>query len=244
MDRNSDLYKVGLALHGHKCPAMPLGLRAGLAAMEALGVEHAPDGQLTALVEMDRNHCSTCFADGVQVATGCTFGKGNIRSLGYGKFALTLIDNKTSRSVRVIPTVKTMRRNQESEFLGLRKKGTPASQIDPALSEPLTDAVLSDPVDALFKVGYSLRATCSGIKPGTCAPERLPGCGMGMRKSAGNVHFPYLLTSPIEVSLRRRRTALCHEFPIPPLLSCSRELTKPVFHPPCDTPNANLPYQH
>ena len=152
MDRNSELYKVGLALHGHKCPAMPLGLRAGLAAMEALGVEHAPDGQLTALVEMDRNHCSTCFADGVQVATGCTFGKGNIRSLGYGKFALTLIDNKTSRSVRVIPTVKTMRRNQESEFLGLRKKGTPASQIDPALSEPLTDAVLADPVEALFKV--------------------------------------------------------------------------------------------
>jgi hypothetical protein len=37
---------------------------------------------ITALVEIDRNHCSTCFADGVQVATGCTFGKGNIRSLG------------------------------------------------------------------------------------------------------------------------------------------------------------------
>ena len=88
----------------------------------------------------------------MQVATGCTFGKGNIRSLGYGKFALTLIDNKTSRSVRVIPTVKTMRRNQDSEFLGLRKKGTPASQIDPALSEPLIDTVLADPVDALFKV--------------------------------------------------------------------------------------------
>ena len=102
MDKNDELYKVGLALHGHKCPAMPLGLRAGLAAMEALGVQHAPDGQLTALVEIDRNHCSTCFADGVQVTTGCTFGKGNIRSLGYGKFALTLIDNKTGRSVRVV----------------------------------------------------------------------------------------------------------------------------------------------
>jgi hypothetical protein len=101
MDKNDELYQVGLALHGHKCPAMPLGLRAGVAAMEALGVQHAPDGQLTALVEIDRNHCSTCFADGVQVATGCTFGKGNIRSLGYGKFALTLIDNQRGRSVRV-----------------------------------------------------------------------------------------------------------------------------------------------
>lgn len=131
MDKNDELYKVGLALHGHKCPAMPLGLRAGLAAMEALGVQHAPDGQLTALVEIDRNHCSTCFADGVQVATGCTFGKGNIRSLGYGKFALTLIDNKTGRSVRVVATPEAMRRSQESEFIQYRKKGMPASQVDP-----------------------------------------------------------------------------------------------------------------
>jgi formylmethanofuran dehydrogenase subunit E len=152
MDRNSELYKIGLALHGHTCPAMPLGLRAGLAAMEALGVQHAPDGQLTALVEIDRNHCSTCFADGVQVATGCTFGKGNIRSLGYGKFALTLIDNKTSRSVRVAATPKTIRRNQESEFLRQRRQGVPASQINVALAEPLIDMVLADPVEALFKI--------------------------------------------------------------------------------------------
>jgi formylmethanofuran dehydrogenase subunit E len=165
MDRKSELYKVGLALHGHACPAMPLGLRAGLAAMDALGVQHAPDGQLSALVEIDRNHCSTCFADGVQVATGCTFGKGNIRSLGYGKFALTLIDNKTSRSVRVVPTIKTMRRNQESQFLQQRRKGIPASQVDPGLAEPLIDAVLSDPVDALFTVEPVKQTTLPQMLP-------------------------------------------------------------------------------
>jgi len=165
MDRNSELYKVGLALHGHKCPAMPLGLRAGLAAMEALGVKHAPDGQLTAQVEIDRNHCSTCFADGVQVATGCTFGKGNIRSLGYGKFALTLIDNTSSRSVRVVPTQKAMRRNQESNFLQRRRQGTPASQIDPALAEPLIDGVLADPVDALFTVEQVKQVTLPQMLP-------------------------------------------------------------------------------
>jgi hypothetical protein len=31
-------------------------------------------------------------------------------------------------------------------------KGGPASQVDPGLAEPLIDAVLSDPVDALFTV--------------------------------------------------------------------------------------------
>ena len=152
MDTNSELYKVGLTLHGHKCPAMPLGLRAGEAAMQTLGVQHAPDGQLTALVEIDRNHCSTCFADGVQVTTGCTFGKGNIRSLGYGKFALTLIDNKTGRSVRVAVTPEAMRRSQESEFIQYRKNGAPASQVDPALVEPLIDQVLAEKTEVLFKI--------------------------------------------------------------------------------------------
>ena len=153
MDKNDELYKVGLALHGHKCPAMPLGLRAGLAAMETLGVAHAPDGQLTALVEIDRNHCSTCFADGVQVATGCTFGKGNIRSLGYGKFALTLIDNKTGRSVRVVATPEAMRRSQESEFITYRKRGVPASQVAEKLVEPLIDQVLAEDPHVLFNIG-------------------------------------------------------------------------------------------
>lgn len=131
---------------------MPLGLRAGEAAMQALGVLHAPDGQLTALVEIDRNHCSTCFADGVQVTTGCTFGKGNIRSLGYGKFALTLIDNKSGRSVRVVATPEAMRRSQESEFIQYRKNGTPASKVDSALVEPLIDQVLAEKTEVLFKI--------------------------------------------------------------------------------------------
>lgn len=153
MDKNDELYKIGLALHGHKCPAMPLGLRAGLAAMETLGVAHAPDGQLAALVEIDRNHCSTCFADGVQVATGCTFGKGNIRSLGYGKFAVTLIDNKTGRSVRVVATPEAMRRSQESEFITYRKRGVPASHVDEKLVEPLIDQVLAEDPHVLFNIG-------------------------------------------------------------------------------------------
>lgn len=46
-----DFYDHGLALHGHKCPAMPMGLRVGAAALNALGVERAADGQLLALVD-------------------------------------------------------------------------------------------------------------------------------------------------------------------------------------------------
>jgi formylmethanofuran dehydrogenase subunit E len=153
MDRNDELYKAGLLLHGHKCPAMPMGLRAGLAALEALGVERAADGQLTALIEIDSEHCATCYADGIQMATGCTFGKGNIRKLGYGKFVLTLVDNRTGRSVRVATRNEVIKRNQESEFIQYRKKGVPASKIDPTLVEPYVEFILAAQPEELFNIG-------------------------------------------------------------------------------------------
>ena len=153
MKRTDELFIAGLLLHGHKCPAMPMGLRAGMAALEALGVERATDGQLTALVEIDSDHCATCYADGVMMATGCTFGKGNIRKLGYGKFVLTLIDNKTGRSVRVATRNEVIKRNQESEFIQFRKKGVPASKIAPELIEPAMDFILVESTEKLFSIG-------------------------------------------------------------------------------------------
>jgi formylmethanofuran dehydrogenase subunit E len=152
MDTNHELYRAGLLLHGHKCPAMPMGLRAGLAALEALGASRAMDGQLVALVEIDSDHCATCYADGIQMATGCTFGKGNIQKLGYGKFALTLVERKTGRSARVVTRPETIKRSQESEFIQFRKTGVPASQIDAALVDPLVDFIMTAPTNDLFVV--------------------------------------------------------------------------------------------
>ena len=153
MDTNDDLYRAALLLHGHTCPAMPMGLRAGLAALDALGVERAADGQLAALVETDEDHCATCYADGIQMATGCTFGKGNIHKLGYGKFAVTVIDRPSGRSVRVVTRPETMQKSKESAFIAHRKKGTPASHIDPAVAKPLVDEMLRAPTEELFSIG-------------------------------------------------------------------------------------------
>lgn len=152
MDTNNEFYKAGLLLHGHKCPAMPMGLRAGMAALQALGVERAKDGQLVALIEIDSDHCATCYADGIMMATGCTFGKGNIKKLGYGKFAVTLIDRKSKRSVRVVTRNEVIKRNQESEFIKYRKNGVPASQIAPELIDPAVEFILQESDENLFKI--------------------------------------------------------------------------------------------
>ena len=108
--------EAGLNLHGHKCPAMPLGLRAGAAAMTRLGVERSKDKDLSAIVELGDDHCSHCFADGIQTVTGCTFGKGNLRKMAYGKFGVTLVDRKSGQAIRVVPQAEAQARMKETPF--------------------------------------------------------------------------------------------------------------------------------
>jgi formylmethanofuran dehydrogenase subunit E len=145
---------AGLKLHGHKCPAMPLGLRAGAIAMNRLGVERSQDKQLLALVELGDDHCSHCYGDGVQMVTGCTFGKGNIRQLGYGKFGLTLVDRATGRAVRVVPLADAQVQVKRTPFFhDYRMKGVPASKVPEELVDPLIEHVLNAPEDELFTIG-------------------------------------------------------------------------------------------
>jgi formylmethanofuran dehydrogenase subunit E len=150
---DKELLAFGQRFHGHKCPAMPMGLRVALAAMKQLGVQHAPDGQLEAILELDEEHCATCFADGVQVATGCTYGKGNIKRLGYGKWGLTLVDKKSGRAVRVVPKAEAMMKSKQSKFMEMRKAGIPASKVPAEIADPLVEMVVNAPDEALLDIG-------------------------------------------------------------------------------------------
>ncbi len=132
---------------------MPLGLRVGAAAMNALGVERSTDGQLIALVELGDEHCSHCFADGVQVVTGCTFGKGNIHQLGYGKFGLTLIDVAHKRAVRVVPKAEVQVATKKTEFFkNYREKGVPASKVPANVVEPLIEKVMDESEEQIMTI--------------------------------------------------------------------------------------------
>jgi len=148
-----DYLELGLKLHGHKCPAMPMGLRAGAAAMNKLGVERTGDSEWLALVELGENHCATCFADGVQAITGCTFGKGNIQKTNKGKWGLTLINKKAKKAVRVYPKAEVMAKNKESEFFkNYRMKGVPPTQVPDAVVMPLLEGVMNAPEKTLLNV--------------------------------------------------------------------------------------------
>ncbi len=153
MVKAKEWLEFGQKFHGHKCPAMPNGLRAAEAAMNKLGVERTGDGFLHAIVEIGENHCATCFADGVQVMTGCTFGKGNIERAHKGKWGLTLIDKRTNRAVRVTPKAEAMMQTKKTAFFkDYRERGVPPTQVPDEVVQPLVDKVMNASVEMILSV--------------------------------------------------------------------------------------------
>lgn len=94
------------ARHDHLCPRQILGARIGLAGLAALGFDEPPaKKRLLTIVETDG-----CFADGIEVATGCTVGHRTLRVEDYGKVAAVFVDVITGRSLRVAPVTDIRQR--------------------------------------------------------------------------------------------------------------------------------------
>jgi len=147
-----DYLDLGFKFHGHKCPAMPLGLRAGLAAMKKLGVEHASNKELYCLCETGFAHATMCFVDGVQVATGCTFGKSNIEKLNYEKNAITLIEVKKKKAVRVALNPEFQKKGLSSKFVQMRKEHIEPKDIASDIVDPMIENIMKQPDELLFKI--------------------------------------------------------------------------------------------
>jgi formylmethanofuran dehydrogenase subunit E len=75
MERCDEFLSRAIEFHGHLGPYLVLGLKAGLYANQTLGRDPM---KTEALIKTKATPPQSCFADGVQFSTGCTFGKGNI----------------------------------------------------------------------------------------------------------------------------------------------------------------------
>ncbi len=142
-----------LAFHGHRCWASAMGVRMGLAGMRALGVGRSGAKALHAVVEIGDHHGAMCFGDGVQFATGCTFGKGNIEKDPKGKLGLTLIDKAGGRAVRVRYKPTLQPRIKASAFMQKRTAGVPATEIPESEQWELVDLVWDAPEGDVLAVG-------------------------------------------------------------------------------------------
>lgn len=99
MIRNDDLaglLRMTALIHGHHCVGSAMGVMAGHYGMKTLGViESTGMEHLVAIVETN-----SCFSDGVQMVTGCSFGNNSLVYRDYGKTALSLVERE-GRGVRV-----------------------------------------------------------------------------------------------------------------------------------------------
>jgi formylmethanofuran dehydrogenase subunit E len=148
-----ELLNAGFAFHGHRCPAMPLGLRAGLKAMEVLGVERSKDKELFVIAETGKGHAMGCFVDGVMTATGCTYGKSNIEKKYWDKMALTLVDTVGGKAVRVALKPEFQAKALASEFVEQRKRGVPPQDVPAEVLQPLLENVLTMPEEGFLTIG-------------------------------------------------------------------------------------------
>lgn len=92
-----ELLSLGVRLHGHLGPFLVAGIRAGLLGLRLLG---SPGySGISAEVETGTTPPLSCMVDGLQVSTGCTIGKGNLRVKGGRRPAVTL--SAAGRSARI-----------------------------------------------------------------------------------------------------------------------------------------------
>ncbi|MEX1247557.1 MAG: FmdE family protein [Anaerolineales bacterium] len=121
------------ARHNHLCPRQVLGVRMGLAGAAILGNDQLNvDKSMLVIIETDG-----CFADGIEVATGCTIGHRTLRLEDYGKVAATFVDVVSGRAVRLVPKSDIRQRAQRFAPLETRRysaqlvayEGMPADQL-------------------------------------------------------------------------------------------------------------------
>ena len=137
--------------HGHYCPFMPLGYRMGKLAMQRLEVEHEKDHGFYVFPELGEGHPQTCLIDGIQVATGATYGKVLIAKTFYGKLAAGFFHPKKG-AVRFSLRPEFVDALGKFEFFAHRKRGIEPSAIPPALCDEVVDWTAAQPHDAVFKI--------------------------------------------------------------------------------------------
>jgi formylmethanofuran dehydrogenase subunit E len=126
-------------LHGHRCPMSILGARLGLAARAALGEWQQSERRLRA-----RFHHRTCALDGVQLATQCTLGNGNIEVLPEGEHRLELTVTGDPRHAEAVLRPEGLERGRRYGGLRTRAEELPPESEERRTMETQMMAILTD----------------------------------------------------------------------------------------------------
>lgn len=143
--------------------------------MQKLGVEREPDHGLFAFPEIGVGHPMTCMLDGIQSATGCTYGKLLMEKSGIGKLAFTLY-KPGKGAVRVAMKPEFMDALPKFEFFKYRKAGKEPSEIPAAVTDEVINWMFAQTEDALFIVEAKPEFTFQPVK-GSFNKTKCGKCG-------------------------------------------------------------------
>jgi formylmethanofuran dehydrogenase subunit E len=161
--------------HGHRCPFMPIGYRMGKLAIQNLGVEREVDHGLFVFPELGEGHPQTCMMDGMQIATGATYGKVLIAKTFYGKLAATFYQPQKG-AVRYALNPDFIDAMGKFEFFIYRKKGIEPSHIPAAVVVEIINWVYEQSDETLFKVEPKPDFTFTPVK-GSFNKTKCSVCG-------------------------------------------------------------------
>jgi formylmethanofuran dehydrogenase subunit E len=172
-----EILEASFLIHGHVCGGMPLGFRAGVAALRKLGIDREENMAHRTLVETGTGHAAGCFADGVQMATGCTFGKGLMERTQFGKWAANLVDVATRKAVRVSVRAEVMQAALQSPFVKMRHRGVPPTDVPLDVSRPLVEGLMGRTDADLFSVSAVFDYPLAPAPPPCFAAVLCSRCG-------------------------------------------------------------------
>ena len=111
------LHKTSL-MHGHHCIGGAMGVIAAHYAMKTLNVQKNT-GMEHLIAVMETN---SCFSDGVQMVTGCSFGNNSLVYRDYGKTAFSLLE-RGGKGVRASlrPDIGDLLQDNRPETLSYKK---------------------------------------------------------------------------------------------------------------------------
>lgn len=110
-------FEESVKFHGHLCPGLAIGYKVSKIASELLNIGLSEDEEVVAIVEND-----SCSVDAIQLAIGCTFGKGNLIFKDYGKNTYTIINRKTEEALRLSIKNSFNIMDMNPKFLELKEK--------------------------------------------------------------------------------------------------------------------------
>lgn len=134
--------------HGHWCPGLAMGIRVAEVALNELG-PHSEDEEMVAVVETDN-----CAVDAIQYLTGCTFGKGNLIHLDYGKNAFSFYRRADGKAIRIVPKPRSWEPSDPAlrALAEKAEKGEATEQDKERLRQARIEDILNQPLAGLFSI--------------------------------------------------------------------------------------------